>query len=320
MPINSFHDALPTNPGSRDGWRPDDTSVLGSAFAGWLAANSRPRTTGERSYVRPSDALSCARRVSYVAAGREGTPMEPSGLWVTTLGTNIHEMLGAAVRDAYPDAELETAFDGPVDVDGTEIHVKSYVDLVIPSLSLATDFKSVGGFAYKMAVGDRGAPEGPKREHLIQAGIGALLTGMENVSVLYLARDAISVAVAKRKGFDEIRRFAAEWTVPLESIRADVVAELNRLWGITRLWNDERTLAARKVPGVPSVIDAPRDGSWAVRELVDNPEGSGEPVSIITATGNYWGCGYCPFQQDCITDGAGRVRIEEGVADEQPAD
>ena len=65
---------------------------------------------------------------------------------------------------------------------------KSYVDLVIPSLSLATDFKSVGGFSYKMAVGDRGAPEGPKREHLIQAGIGALLTGMENVSVLYLAR------------------------------------------------------------------------------------------------------------------------------------
>ena len=105
----------------------------------------------------------------------------------------------------------------------------------------------------------------------------------------------------------------------MEVVRADVVAELNRLWGITRLWNDERTLAARKVPGVPSVIDATRRKLGCPRTR-RQPGRFREQVSIITATGNYWGCGYCPFQQDCITDGAGRVRIEEGVADEQPAD
>jgi len=302
MPITSFHDDLPSKRPGPEGLKHDGNSVFGTTLVDWLAATNEPREPKEREYIRPSDALSCARKVSYVANGTAGTEMEPSGMWNVTLGNNIHQMMGEATRAAYPDAQVEVQFDTTISIGDVDVPVVSYVDAFIPSLGLVTDFKSIGGFGYKMAIGERGTPQGAKPEHLIQAGIGALLCGASKVSVTYISKEAISIAVANRKGFSETERFCAEWTVDLDDIRPQVEAEILRLWGINRLWHDEHTLASRKVPGIPVEISAPRDGSYVQKEIDPNTG-----IEIVLATGSYWGCNYCSYQQVCISDGGGRV-------------
>lgn len=296
MPITAFHDTLDDE--TRDGWPPDATPVFGPALASYLDLTREPRPAKTREYVRPSDALSCARKLSYIYGGYPTEDVEPSGLWNFTLGDKIHELAQAAAFAAFPDAVCEVDLNDTVTVDGVDIPVNCFVDVHVPSLSLVSDFKSVGGFAYKMMIGERGRPEGPKREHLIQAGIGAMLLDAENVSVTYFAKEALSVAIAARKGFTELERFTAEWTVPLADIRDEVEAELARMWAINRLYHEDGLLAARKVPGVPGEITDPERGAWVQRDTDDR----------VVSTGNYWGCAYCPFQMVCAEHGPGRVK------------
>jgi hypothetical protein len=59
------------------------------------------RPDKERHYVSPSNALSCARQLSYRAAGTPGKPMEPSGWWVTSLGKFVHRVLEDALLDEF---------------------------------------------------------------------------------------------------------------------------------------------------------------------------------------------------------------------------
>lgn len=321
MPIVNDLSGLPAA-SNRDaeGWAPDPEPIFGPLLVESLKMAKGQRQDKERRYVRPSDAGKCARALSYIAAGAPSEPMDPSGWWVTSLGTFIHELVGPAVSDFFgpENVTLEHEIGTPLyDADGNRIGVEpfcvevrgeavpvvSYIDLWVhsPKLSLVTDFKSMGGFAYKLAVGERGAPEGPKRDHLIQSGIGALIVGAEQVSVTYFAKEAISKAVAERKGFDDYRRFTAEWTVPLDEIRTEVEDELLRQAAINRLWHEEQTLAKRLIPGVPAEITDPAKGGWEQYGTTD----AGEPYLINTGT--TWNCGYCPWQTLCAEHGPGRV-------------
>ena len=192
------------------------------------------------------------------------------------------------------------------EVRGEPVPIVSYTDFHIhtPELNAVGDFKTVGGYKYKLAVGERGAAEGPSRSALIQAGIGALVRGADKVMVVNFARDAISVAVAQRKGMSEMQRFVAEWTVDLDEIRTEVEDEMLRMARINRLWHDEGLVAARRIPGIPVEISSPGNGGWHHTEQV---EVDGEMVERVIAAGNAWNCGYCDHQRLCIELGPGRV-------------
>ena len=321
MPILNDHSDLPAA-SNRDaeGWAPDPEPIFGPLLIESLRLTKGQRLDKERHYVRPSDSLKCSRALSYIAAGAPSEPMDPSGWWVTSLGTFIHELVGPAVEDFFGpehvtveheigdpiyDDEGNRAGVRPhvVEVRGVSVPIVSYIDLWVhsPKLSLVTDFKSKGGYAYKLAVGERGAPEGPSRSELIQSGIGALIVGAENVSVTYFAKEAISKAVANRKGFDDWRRFTAEWTVPLDEIRTEVEDELLRMAAINRMWHEEQTLAKRVIPGLPAEIADPTKGSWEQYGTTENGE------SYLVNTGSAWNCSYCPWQTLCAEHGPGRV-------------
>jgi hypothetical protein len=71
------------------------------------AAGSKPTAMGTR--VRHSDAGKCARAIAYKAAGiPESETMDLPGVWVTSLGTLIHQAWQDALQERYPDATIET--------------------------------------------------------------------------------------------------------------------------------------------------------------------------------------------------------------------
>ena len=166
MPINPFHDAPPHEPrfARRVASRRHVRARLGVRrvvrrelaaphHRGTLLRNLR------RSHARPLRL--------HVAKGREGTPMEPSDCG-SRLGTNIHEMLGAAVRTAHSTPNSENRVRRTRRCQWGQIPMKSYVDLVIPRCRLRDGPSSPSaGSSYKMAVGD-GVRRRPKQEHLIK--------------------------------------------------------------------------------------------------------------------------------------------------------
>lgn len=322
MPIKKDHSELPAPArASGSGWKPNSDPLWGPILVDHLKTLSPPREPKQREYVSPSNALKCARDLSYRSAGVEGSPMDPSGWWVTSFGTLVHGVLEEAAKLHYgPEHVTMEERIGSVQEDGSvlpeivqvrdhAIPVIGYIDYRIhsPELSLAGDFKTVGGFAYKLAVGERGQAQGPKREHLIQAGIGALVRGSDMVGVTYLAKDAISMQVARSKGFDEWQRFISEWHVPLDEIRTEVEDELIRMWQINRLVHEDGQLAARKIPGIPAEIASPKDGGWQKFDRYETPEG--EVREVLVDSGSSWMCAYCSVQANCIADGPGRVEF-----------
>lgn len=108
MPFQD-REAKPRSRGSRrDGDPPDENPLFGAVVVAAAAeAAARPPREGKpRPYIRPSDAMSCARKLSYIALGVDGEPMDGIGAVVTNTGTLMHEwadeLLGRTMSDGVP--------------------------------------------------------------------------------------------------------------------------------------------------------------------------------------------------------------------------
>lgn len=251
---------------------------------------------------RHSDAGKCARAVAYAALDIPREPMDLSGVWNVGLGSRVHEWWQEAVLRRWPDAEIETKV-RTVGAAGA-----GHIDAVVrdDGKTTAVELKTIGGFGYKMAVGDRGAAQGPKEDHILQAALNAAAVDADEAVIVYLSKEAISVAAAKRKGFSDLGRFAAEWTLTREQYEPLARAEAERVSGILDLL-DDGTLPLRRFPTAElpkghEVQDA-STGRWEVR----GAEGE------ILDFGTYWACGYCAYQQVCAEVGPGRVPVETAV-------
>jgi hypothetical protein len=260
----------------------------------------KPRAV-ESSRFRHSDAGKCARAVAYAALGvPDSNPMDISGWWNTGLGTVIHEMWQDAIKARYPDVELEPK----VSLGQGSGHIDAV--LVHEGRKVAIELKSTGGYSHKMSVGAMSGPaQGPKFEHVVQASLNGLAVDADEVVIAYIAKEAISVGIARRKGFSELTRIVAEWTFDREEYVPIAEAEMRRIDGILALL-DEGTLPARKIPGeeLPpgAVITDPSSGQWQVLDA----EG------LILNAGTYWACdGYCRWQDRCRETAAGRQPISE---------
>ena len=266
----------------------------------WAERDGGPKPRAfEDTRFRHSDAGKCARAIAYAALDIPASdPMDLSGTWATGLGTIVHEVWQHHLRIRYPEADIEPKV-------RTE-HGSGHIDAVIRQHSgtIAVELKTVGGFAYKMAIGERSAPKGPKHDHIVQAALNGLAVDADEVVIAYLSKEAVSVQAAARKGIGELDRFCAEWTIPREQYEPIAEAELSRVGGILRLL-DGGQLAARKIPDpelpTGAVITDPSTGQW--RQF-------GAEGEILDA-GSYYLCGYCRHQTVCTGTEAGRQPIAD---------
>ncbi len=261
---------------------------------------------------RHSDAGNCARAISYAALDIEGSdPMDLSGYWNTGLGSRVHDLFQGVLSIRFGSQAVIEQQVRTVGADGSG-HIDAVVRVPVGdtpdtgSKVVAVELKTVGGYAYKMAVGERGAAQGPKADHILQAALNAAAVDADEAVIVYLAKEAISVNIAARKGFDEITRFAAEWTLTREQYEPLATAEAERITGILALV-DEGTLPLRRFPSAElptghEIVD-PGTGRWEVH----GKEGE------VLDTGTFWACGYCRWQTLCAQVGAGRVPVETVV-------
>lgn len=322
-----------------DAWSPDAAPrfvhlLVEQWAAEDAAAGSKPRAFSDARF-RHSDAGACARKIALAALNvTPSNPMDLTGTWNTRLGTMIHEAWQDALQARYPDALVEPkmrSVDGQgaghadaflvTDIcdechgtgdwsDSREAAAPESANFVqrCPRCdgdgtghTVLFELKTIGGFGFKMAVGERGAAQGPKFEHVAQTALNAKGMGADEIVIGYLSKEAMSVAVAARKGFDELGRFCAEWSMPADEFLPIAAAEEQRVAGILELL-DGGELAARKIPSpeLPrgAVIVDPTVGRWEVRDS-----------DGLTDTGTFWACQYCNFQDLCTTLESGRMPI-----------
>lgn len=316
MPIaRDLSDLPPADP--RDGLVPDPTPRFASVLADqWAEENdlAGDKATALGTRFRHSDAGKCSRALAYTAAGiSKSDPMDITGVWNTSLGSLVHEQWQDALTARFPDAEVEVRC-ATVGADGS-----GHIDAVIRTecedcerctdgwRTIAYELKTVGGFAFKAAVGAqrKGTPaEGPRTSHLLQAALNGAAVDADEVVVGYLAKECISANVAKRFAIlDDVGRFAAEWTLTREQYEPLARLEAERVAGILGLV-DDGLLAARKTPEMPAGAEVtdPASGDWV--RMVD-----GE----VAETGNTWECGYCSYRTLCSATEAGRIPVESVV-------
>ena len=301
--VKKVHD-LPTAP-ARDGLLPDAEPRFGPVLAQALMDASTPKPVVGDAPMRFSDAGTCARALALAAIDAEREPMDLSGHHVTNMGTLVHEAWQAALGEVYGDRITFEVSATIHDEDGRLLAGGSCDGLLVEDDGTRTllELKTVGGFAYKMQVGERGRAEGPKNEAIIQAALNARAHDADRIVLVSLARDAISKGLAERKGFDEVTRFSAEWTFTREQLDEVADLELKRVGRVLDLL-DDGLLAPRHLPDMPQgarIVDTER-GRWELRD-----------GDAVVDTGSTWWCGYCPFQPTCRTQGADEHPIADGA-------
>jgi hypothetical protein len=317
MAIKRDLSALPTPRKARkQGWAPDPAPEYGQLLVEALHDKRGPleRARPEARF-RHSDAAACSRLVAYAAMDLEpSNPMDQAGSFVTEQGHSLHEQWQNEMEAQYGDqVEVEVIcgageFAGHIDavlrlVPTGSAYEETYHD---PSeeLVISIEAKSVGGYTYQLAVGARGAAEGPRWSAIVQAALNAAAVDADGAKVIYWGRDAISVQMAARKNIDEVGRVCAEWTMDRATFEPIATKERERVEAVLELL-DEGVLPARKIPDpdlpLRHLIVEPRDGSW----VEQNAEGA------VVDAGSTWHCAYCRYQDLCANTPAGRTLISE---------
>lgn len=293
-----------------DGCPPDPEPLFLACYLAHI--RERNAAEGERPHAvegtrfHHSMAASCSRAVAYHALGvPETNPMDLAGMVVTLNGTakhdEIQEVLCEQLDPDHFQVEVPCQIEG-LDGSGTADGLLTVWRDEQPT-RIVWEHKNVGGFAYKMAVGERGEPRGPKHAAIVQGALNALALDADELVVTLMTWEALSVNVAARKGFSEAGRVVAQWTFPRDVWEPLAVAEVERVKGILGLL-DEGTLPARKIPdpdlSPAAVVVDPSSGRW---EVTDEDKG-------VVDTGTAWNCGYCRWQDVCATTPAGRCSTD----------
>ncbi len=332
--------------GETEGNPPDAVPRFGQLLAeAWGAMNDehyhvKSRTDVDR-YIRLGWGGKCARDIGYRLLEVEPTnPSDLAGEWRMGLGTMVHELLQEAVRRAFPGAEIEKVVGAEHDeimglptsgrtdlfIVQTDEVIGRRADELLPGEAwgdcegerlavhpkrVAVEIKTINGFGFKMAVGARGVPEGPRTGALFQAALNGRAHGADEVVVLVLSLECLSDreldSLVKKQGGapDSWRKFLAEWTYPMSALDEMVDRELKRLGKIVKMTDDvmasmaaEEPLAPLPPRSIPLEMPArgrvtdPSTGAWQT-EIEGN----------VMDAGKTWMCGYCDYRDRCIADG-----------------
>lgn len=257
-----------------------------------------PKPTAFDTPLRYSSAGDCARALSYQALGYEASnTFDAPSVWVTHLGTQIHEWVQDAIGRRFPGATFENKSQVAEMVSGHADGVfdGSVITAVIPDWEgkrVLYELKTMGGFSFEKSIGLKKQkkilenPEGPRRTALLQAAINAFANDCDTIVVGHISLEGISKGVGRAAGLDDFGRVLAEWHIPYDvwfPLAKDEMARMKKIVAMAKL--DQ--IAGRIIPddnGVPLPID---------------PE----------AARPYWKCDYCSYKDLCVADGSGIVTI-----------
>ncbi len=259
----------------------------------WAKGDRGAPSQPEGTLWRGSWAGMCARKVAYMTTGQEQTnPPTLADTWRMGLGSVVHELLEPAVKD-WLATDDSVAVEEEVNVE-MGLHGHGHVDLVLyekaSGLKIVLELKTINGFGYKMAV-EKG--EGPRFSHILQGSLYARAVEADMLVIGYLAMENISPKRAESQGLDDIGRFSSEWHYNKEEYMPLAVAEEQRLEAVALQAHEEGPLSIPRrfshydpdVP-FPAEITDPSKGLW----------------TMDTKFGKVWQCGYCDYQDRCITD------------------
>lgn len=304
---------------STEGCPPDPAPTFLQPYFDHLRESNEAE--GERPHAvdgtrfRHSMAGACSRQVAFHALGVPASnPMDLAGMVVTRNGTAKHDEIQEVLVDRVPGLTVEApckvpeldgsgSADGVLDTSTADGHGED-PSTIAPGPIICWEHKNVGGFAFKMAIGERGTPQGPKWSHRVQAALNAKAQGADLVVITYMTWEAVSVNIAKRKGLSEEGRVSAQWTFTRDEWEPLADAEAQRVSKILALL-DEGTLPGRSFPDpevpVGNVVVDPATGRWEQRSADDQ----------LLDTGTFWACGYCRWQDVCAQTAPGRQPISE---------
>lgn len=314
-----------------EGNPPDATPRFGQLLAeAWSAMNDeryhqKSRTDVDR-YIRLGWGGKCARDIGYRLLDVEPTnPSDMAGEWRMGLGTMVHELLQEAVMRAFPGAEVEKVVGAEHD-EIMGLPTSGRTDLFIVTKAapgelrkrIAVEIKTINGFGFKMAVGARGTPEGPRTGALFQAALNGRAHQADEVVVLVLSLECLSdrelESLVKKQGgtADPWRKFLAEWTYPMSALDEMVDRELARLAKIVTM-TDAAAEARKTAPHlIPAALLPPRSIPLempARGRVVDPGNGSKKGRWAVEVDGNVmdagetWFCQYCDYRDRCVQDG-----------------
>lgn len=253
--------------------------LLAAALADDLANNRAAegdRPTADHTLIRGSDAYRCGRQITFGALKvPRVVPYTTDTLMAFDAGKHHHTRLQGILASQFG-AELEV----PCSYKEQGIDLSGHADAAytLNDDKRVVEIKSMKAYPFLKSAGgtDRYGrdvdPEGPKLDHMVQAGIYGLSPQIK-ADTLHLAY------INKEDGR------VAEWLIPItgepvgphgEDVYTLVMAELGRL---TRIAEDIRKgrLSWRRIPGFGVVKDPP------AAESKDEP----------------WNCRYCGWQPLC---------------------
>lgn len=274
--------------------------LLAAALADDLASNRAAqgeKPTADNTLLRGSDAYGCARRIAFGAMRiPKVVPYSASTMMAFDNGEHIHTRLQGILAKQF-NAELEV----PVSYKHHGLDLSGHADAFYETdtAKVVVEIKSMKSYPYLKAAGgiDRGRtvePEGPKMEHVIQAGIYAASPQLQadTLHMIYIAKEDGAIA---------------EWLLPMKGepfgpdgkdIADLVAAELGRLKGIEEQIR-RGLLPWRHIPSFGTVRNPPPADSKA------------DP----------WNCRYCPWQPTCAalpTSPVAATAVTDPIPDEEP--
>jgi hypothetical protein len=256
--------------------------ILGAALAEHLINNRDARgdkPTADHTLLRGSDAYRCARQIAFGALKiPRAVPYTPDALMAFDAGEHHHTRLQGILASKFG-AELEV----PISYKDIGIDISGHADAVYDDMDLehtkvTVELKSMKAYPFVRAAGgvDKYGhhvdPEGPKPEHVIQAGIYADAPQIKagRLHMVYINKEDGRVA-------EWLLDIGEQYGANGETVLELVHQELDRL---TAIGKDIRAglLPWRTVPGHGVVKD---------------------PDAAKGADGYFWGCSYCSWQPLC---------------------
>lgn len=226
---------------------------------------------------RASSAGKCSRAIAFQISGLQSTnPPGGDSLVNFYIGDAVHDLVQGAIQARWPDAQTEV-------FGSVEDYITGHLDVLYSAedgAKVVCEIKSVSDFAFELATGamlksngrwrkKERVIEGPKREHLLQVGIYALMQEAPYLAIVYVRKTAAK---------DEPVTW--EWRFKASDYYEQTVAELER---------------QRRI------VEMVRNGRMPDREF--------EGKIITNPNGVRWPCGYCDFKAACVQLGAGEVKI-----------
>ena len=248
----------------------------------------------------------CDRALFYALRGDdESNPPGVADQWRFAIGHMVHEGIQKVMHKMRDGKVL---VEENVDLNPAGIPGSAHADLIVldddGNEVCVVEYKTINGFGFKMAATSfKGAPEGPRSGHALQAAMVAVARNVPYFAVGYFSLENLSPSMAGDFANGEIGRFTAEWRFKTDDWIPEVNREAQR---IARILGDidagrmtARTITDPEYPEGALIEEPDRKGRWQATT----------EDGVVVGTGTTWFCDYCDQKDRCLADGATPVTI-----------